>query len=260
MPRLALRRGRARHQRAGQHQPGTGGEREMKRAWGIGLAAAGIAAAIAMAWTLNVQAQGGATTGAPPRMPPAPAKSSYTPVVEEPFEVVFKRMSAAKDGVMKRQLDLLARALRPGRPPRAGRHDDRAASRCRPACGSSCRAGATLGRPGRDGPRRDPRQGSLPGRVPARCPTPTTPRAGWSSRSSTSTRSSKQTGRDLDALRSRLRPARPLPARVPAADLPHHAARPGRRLAGQAGHDRQLLRAVQRHPEPQAARRAAAAA
>ncbi len=80
----------------------------MKRAWGIGLAAVGIGASIAMAWTLSVQAQGGATTGAPPRMPPAPAKSSYTPVVEEPFETVFKRMSAAKDEVMKRQMDLLA--------------------------------------------------------------------------------------------------------------------------------------------------------
>ena len=39
-----------------------------------------------------------------------------------------------------------------------------------------------------------------------------------------------------DALRPRLRPARALPARVPAADLPDDAARPRRRLAGQAGH------------------------
>jgi cytochrome c peroxidase len=80
----------------------------MNRAWGIGLVAAGIVASIAMAWTLRVQAQGGATTGAPPRMPPAPTKSSYLPVVEEPFETVFKRMSGAKDDVMKRQMDLLA--------------------------------------------------------------------------------------------------------------------------------------------------------
>jgi cytochrome c peroxidase len=80
----------------------------MKRAWGIGLGIAGVAASIAMAWTLSVQAQGGATTGAPPRMPPAPVKSSYMPVVEEPFETVFKRMSAAREDVMKRQMDLLA--------------------------------------------------------------------------------------------------------------------------------------------------------
>jgi cytochrome c peroxidase len=80
----------------------------MNRAWGIGLVAAGIVASIAMAWTLRVQAQGGGTTGAPPRMPPAPTKSSYLPVVEEPFETVFKRMSGAKDDVMKRQMDLLA--------------------------------------------------------------------------------------------------------------------------------------------------------
>ena len=37
-------------------------------------------------------------------------------------------------------------------------------------------------------------------------------------------------------LRPRLRPARPLPARVPAAHLPDDAARPRRRVAGQAGH------------------------
>jgi cytochrome c peroxidase len=80
----------------------------MNRAWGIGLVAAGIVASLAMAGTLRVQAQGGATTGAPPRMPPAPTKSSYLPVVEEPFETVFKRMSGAKDDVMKRQMDLLA--------------------------------------------------------------------------------------------------------------------------------------------------------
>jgi cytochrome c peroxidase len=80
----------------------------MNRAWGIGLAAVGIGASIAMAWTLGVQAQGGGATDAPPRMPTAPAKSSYMPVVEEPFETVFKRMTAAKNDVMKRQMDLLA--------------------------------------------------------------------------------------------------------------------------------------------------------
>ncbi len=78
VPRLALRRGRARHQRTGQCRPGAGGGHVMNRAWGIGLAAVGIGASVAMVWTLSVQAQGGATTGAPPRMPPPPAKSSYT--------------------------------------------------------------------------------------------------------------------------------------------------------------------------------------
>jgi cytochrome c peroxidase len=73
----------------------------------VGLAAVGIAASIAMAWTLSVQAQGGATTVAPPRMPPAPTKSSYTPVVEEPFETVFYRpvvvngRMASADGPIK---------------------------------------------------------------------------------------------------------------------------------------------------------------
>src|SRR6185312_12881400 len=68
----------------------------------------------------SVQAQGGAPTGAPPRIPPAPAKSSYTPVVEEPFETVFKRMSAAKDEVMKRQMDLLAARYDLGDRPASG--------------------------------------------------------------------------------------------------------------------------------------------
>ena len=62
-----------------------------------------------------------------------------------------------------------------------------------------------------------------------------------------------------DALRSRVRPARPSAARVPGGDLPDDAARSRRRLAGQAGHHRQLLRAVQRHPQSQAARRPAPA-
>ena len=69
----------------------------------------------------------------------------------------------------------------------------------------------------------------------------------------------KQEAARPDAVRSRLRPARSLAAGVSAADLPDDAARSGRRLEGQAGHDRELLRAVQGHPESEAARRAAAA-
>jgi cytochrome c peroxidase len=67
----------------------------------------GIGLSLAAGWALSVQAQGGAGSGAPPRMPAAPGKSSYAPVVEEPFEVVFKRMTAARADVMKRQMDLL---------------------------------------------------------------------------------------------------------------------------------------------------------
>jgi cytochrome c peroxidase len=79
----------------------------VKRGWRIGVVVASVGLAVALAWTLRVQAQGGATSGAPPRMPSAPAKSSYMPVIEEPFEVVFKRMSAAKADVAKRHQDLL---------------------------------------------------------------------------------------------------------------------------------------------------------
>ncbi|HVQ76885.1 MAG TPA: cytochrome B6, partial [Candidatus Binatia bacterium] len=51
-------------------------------------------------WVLGAGAQGAAA--------PDPSKSSYMPVIEEPFATVFSRMSAAKAEVMKRQMDLLA--------------------------------------------------------------------------------------------------------------------------------------------------------
>ena len=41
--------------------------------------------------------------------PPGEKKSSYAPVdIKETFAAIMSRMSAAKDGVMKRQMDLLA--------------------------------------------------------------------------------------------------------------------------------------------------------
>ena len=55
----------------------------------------------------------------------------------------------------------------------------------------------------------------------------------------------------LAAVRPRLRPARALPARVPAGHLPDHAARPGRRLAGQGGDGRQLPGDLRGHPQRQ---------
>ena len=230
----------------------------MNRAWGVGLATAGIAASIAMAWTLSVQAQGGATTGAPPRMPPAPAKSSYTPVVEEPFETVFKRMTAAKDDVMNRQMGLLAE-----------RYDlsDRPASGVAMSGGKAVQAGVRVKLPPgatwdslvRMSSGRDPRQEVLPGRVPP--PAPSEPSGGRDGLPEVPDRRGPQADRaGPDPVRSRLRPAGPIPARVPRADLPHHPAGSGRRLEGPARHDRQLLRAVQRHPESQADRGPAAPA
>ena len=62
------------------------------------------------------------------------------------------------------------------------------------------------------------------------------------------------------AVRPRLRPARSLPARVPAAIFLTTRPDLGDVSQGKLVTHRQLLRAVQRHPEPQAARGAAAAA
>ena len=59
------------------------------------------------------------------------------------------------------------------------------------------------------------------------------------------------------ALRSGLRPAGARPARQGSPDLPDDAPGPGRRLEGQGHHARELLRDLQRPPEPEAARRPA---
>ena len=192
---------------------------------------------------------------ASPQDPPPKGKTSYAPVDQtEPFEC-GPRAHEPGEGRHHEEAQGAARgALRPRR--QAGRRASRcrAARPCRTACARSSPAGATWDALGAMTPERDPRARTSSRRASCRCRTRTTPRAGCSSRSSTSTRSRSRTARDLDALRPRLRPARPLPARVPAADLPDDAPRPRRRLAGQARHDRQLLRAVQRHPEPEAAR------
>ena len=201
-------------------------------AWGIGLVAVGIGASIAMAWTLSVQAQGGATTGAPPRMPPAPAKSSYTPVVaKEAFEAVLKRMKAAKAGVMKRQMDLLAERYDLREPAGAGRDDVARQGRCRTACARKLPQGMTWEQLAAHDAGGDPRRRTLfpPGFLPL--PHPNHPEGGMLFPEVPHRRDQEAGGARPDPLRPRLRPARPLPARVPAADLPDHAARPGRRLA-----------------------------
>ena len=260
VPRLALRRARARHQRTGEHRPGASGGRANESTVGDRPGGGWIGASIAMAWTLSVQAQGGATTGAPPRMPPAPAKSSYAPVVEEPFETVVQahergqgRGDEAPDGPARR-------ALRPGRPRRRRRRRCRAASRSRTACACKLPGGR---RPGTSSAAMTPEeireQGRSSRRASCRCRTPTTPKAACSSRSSTSTRSRSRTAAtstrfDLDFdLPDHFLPEFPPPIFL--------TTRPdlGDVSQGQARHDRQLLRALQRHPEPEAARGPAAA-
>ena len=112
----------------------------------------------------------------------------------------------------------------------------------------------------RDDARGDPRQGRSSRRASCRCRTRTIPKAAWSSRKFHIDEIKKQEGRDLTRFDLDF-------------DLPDHflpefpppiflTTRPdlGDVSQGQARHHRQLLRAVQRHPEPQAARGPAAAA
>ena len=64
----------------------------------------------------------------------------------------------------------------------------------------------------------------------------------------------------LGAVRRRFRPARGVPARVPAGHLPAKPSRARRCLARRGRLDQQLLPSVQRHPHPGAARRLAGSA
>ena len=97
----------------------------------------------------------------------------------------------------------------------------------------------------------DSREGAVPGRVPAAA-APEPSRRRDAVPEVPHRRDQEAGGPRPHALRPRLRPARSLPARVPAADLPDHAARPRRRLEGQARHHRQLRGAVQGHAESEA--------
>jgi hypothetical protein len=72
----------------------------MHTSWKVAAAAAGLLITGAALRTLAVQAQ-----SASPK--PDPTKSSYISVNEEDFPTVLARMSAAKAGIMKRQMDLL---------------------------------------------------------------------------------------------------------------------------------------------------------
>ena len=196
----------------------------------------------------------------PPAQQPAPrGATSYTPVdIKEPFATTLQRMKAAQPAVQKRQADLLAE--RYDLADRAGRGRDHVARQA----GAGGRARQAAGRRdlGRSSPacRRDEIRERRP--VPRGLPAAA---ASQPSRRRHAVpqvphRRDQEAGRARpDALRPRLRPARSSAAGVPAADLPDDAARSRRRLAGQARHDRQLLRAVQRHPQSQAARRPAPA-
>ena len=184
--------------------------------------------------------------------------TSYAPVdIKEAFPSIMERFKAAKPAIQMRQADLLA-----------DRYDlsNRAA------------AGVTMsrGKPVQEGVRVELPAGTNWDQLTSMNPTEISDKnlfpkgfyplphpnhqEGGMVFPKIRDRGNQETGRARPhPLRPRFRPARPLPARVSAAHLPDHPARPGRRVAGQAGHHRQLLRAVQRHSEPQADRGAAPA-
>ena len=197
----------------------------------------------------------------PPAQQPAPrGATSYMPVdIKEPFATTM----AAHEGGAAGRPEAAGRPARPSAttwptaPPRAS-----TMSRGKPVQEGvrvKLPAGTTwdaAGRPCR--PTRSASKDLFP-RASCRCRIPTIPKAACSSRSSTSTRSRSRTARDLTRFDLDF-------------DLPDHflpefpppiflTTRPdlGDVSQGQAGHDRQLLRAVQRHPEPEAARRPAPA-
>ena len=184
--------------------------------------------------------------------------TSYLPVVvKESPETIRKRMEAAKPGIMRRQLDLLADRYDLGDRPAAGV----TMSRGKPVQGGvrvKLPAGMTWDALGAMTPEeiRDKDlfpQGFLP------LPHPNHPRGAWSSPSSTSTRSSDRTAAtstrfDLDFdLPDHFLPEFPPPIFL--------TTRPdlGDVSQGKLVTHRELLRALQRHPQPQAARGPAAA-
>ena len=198
----------------------------------------------------------------PPRKeppPPAERKSSFAPVVvDEPFESVRQRMTAAKAGLLQKHSALLAE-----------RYDlsNRPAGDATMFRGKAVQAGVRAKLPA--GVTWESLAGMTPEQIRERnafplgflpLPHPNHPEGGMLFPQFHIDEIKRDEQRDLQRFDLDFDlPDHFLPE-FPAADLPDHAHRPRRRLAGQARHHRQLLRAVQRHPEPQAARRPAPAA
>ena len=161
---------------------------------------------------------------------PGKQATSYLPVaITEDFASIMARMQKAQAPGREAAGRPAERALRPRRPTREGRHH---VARQAGAGRRARQAGRRrhLGRARRDEPRGHPREGRLSRRVPAAAaPQPSRRRHGLPQ--VPDRRDQEAGGARPHALRPRLRPARPLPARVPAADLPDHAPRPRRRLA-----------------------------
>ena len=186
--------------------------------------------------------------------------TSYAPVdIHESFASILSRMKAAKAGVMKRQMTLLEQRYDLADRPAAGVDDDARARPFRRACAPACRRAPRGSSSRRSSPAEIRTKNAVPGRLPpAAASEPSRRRHALSA--VPHRRDQAAGGPRPDALRPRLRSPGSPAARVPGADLPDHAARSRRRLAGQAGHHRQLLRALQRRPESEADRGAPAAA
>ena len=177
----------------------------------------------------------------PPAQQPAPrGATSYMPVdIKEPFATTLQRMKAAQPAVQKRQADLLAE-----------RYDlaNRAATGATMSRGKPVQEGVRVKLPAGTSWTQlaglnatDIRDRSLFPKGFLPLPHPNHPEGGMLFPKFAIEEIKKQEGARPHALRPRVRPARPSPAGVPAADLPDDAARSRRRLAGQACHHRQLL-------------------
>ena len=169
---------------------------------------------------------------------PNEKKTSYAPVdIKEDFASIMARMSAAKDGVMRRQMDLLAQRydLANRAAPDAKMFRGKAVQdgvRVRPPVGNDLGAARRPWSRTRSAPATRSRPASSP------CRTRTIPEGGMIFPQLPHRRGQPPGAARPHALRPRLRHPRALPARVPAPDLPHHAPGPRRRLAGQARHHR----------------------
>ena len=187
-----------------------------------------------------------------PGLPQVRGQSSYAPVdIKETFASIMARMTRAKPEIEKRQADLLNERYDLGNRPAQGV----TMSRGKPVqegVRAKLPAGHDLGTPGRDESRRDPGHERVPQGILSAAASQ--PSRGRHALPALRDRGDQEAGGARpDPLRSRLRSARSFPARVSRAHLPDHAPRPRRRIPGQAGDHRQLLRAVQRHPQSQAA-------
>ena len=192
-------------------------------------------AALVLAWTGTSLLQSRPADKDKPAEPPTSSYDQIAPVLlgKESFEDVMAKDKADKPAVMARQKKLLEERYDLTPQP-----DSKVKmSRGKPIqVGPAARLpeGMTWEQAGRDVARGDPGQGPVPQGLPA--PAPPQARGGRHGLPADGDQAAAAAG----ALRRRFRPARALPAGVPARHLPDDPARPGRRVAGQARDGREL--------------------